>query len=492
MPELKKRFGNEAIFVGVNLDEVDKNSELGRRADQSIGTSGISIRSVRDVYTEMGSVTPTGDGKAGEFKSTCTLYGIGSRLIATLQQQAGFTNSDVAASKGSFKLGPVEPRELYARRGDRVQKQGEIKSEDVAAANKTVRDELAAAKGSKDFGEAEKHHLAALKASDSISMGQLNTLLENLRKTAEEERRKEESKQDKVKLAKLEKEQQEATDFLDAKSKVRLEMGLACGNAGQTESGKKWILEAGRRNPQLFDMCAGSAGLAQAMSANKFSEADISDVFEKARKPEYAALTDDKIEKIEGAKPADASDKAERTWTRIKSKRDWDETLARAEKEKKPIIVIGGGREWCKYCKSMEDAGAYKGVLDKYGDKAIVVHVDPGSKDAAESEIGQQVYSQLGMSGSPVTAVISVSRTSRGLVADKPDRLFDKENWSKVDPKRQIKEKHYHDFLKSQFDAAKERMKGSDEPRRRLPPKYLAFLDFSEAPDIYGDLREFA
>lgn len=481
LPALKKQFGNEAIFVGVNLDEVDRNSELGKRADKSIGTSGQTIRGTGIVYTEMGSVTPGQGGKPGAFADTCILAGIGRNLMSTLAEQTSFSNRAIADTKGKFKLGPHEPRE-YERLTDRTQKQGEAKPEDVIAANKKVQDALAKAHGAKDFAEAEKHYLDAIKASDSISIGQLNQLRERLRAAQLEEEKKETGKQDAARIKALKDQQQAVDDLLLAKSDARLEFGLACGKAGERETGKKWILEAGRRNPRLFadpsSANPGAYGLAQSMSASSFSDQDVGDVLAKAKLPEYAAITDDKIEAPRRPERRDAPEPAMRM---IKTKADWEKALADAEKEKKPLFVIGGGREWCKFCGQMEDDGAYRDAIQKYGKDAIVIHIDPGSKDATEAAIGRELGDLFGMSTYPTTAVAAVRR-NRGKLEVEGTQLYS--SWQKADPKRNEK---YQKFLKEQIEAAKKRM--TPRERERSDPRdwRLVHLDFAEE-DIYSGL----
>lgn len=476
MPELKKQYGNQAIFVGVNMDEVDKKSELGRRADQSIGTSGQSIRSTGIVYTEMGAVTPGTDSKPGAFVSTCTLAGIGSNLMATLAEQTRFTNATVESTKGKFKLGPMEPRE-YARSSDRPQKQGEVKPKDVTEANKTVQAELTKARQAKTFDEAEKHYVAAIKASDSISMGQL----EKLRTSLAQQQKEAEEKKDKAKSKELATQQQEIDDLLEAKSTTRKELGLACGRAGNPDAGVKWLAEAARRNKDFRDNPNDNLLCEMSPSDSGFKEKHQQDLLALLKKPEYAPITDDKIEV---PKPPET---AKSKMREIKTEADWKKALDDAKKEGKPIVVVGGYED-CFYCKKMDKAGTYDELVKKYGDKAIIVHIDPVTNEGSpQQKIGKKIADLFHMGSYPVTGVAAVKSDGHGGLTI--DQAKTKEGFTE--------QSQYLDFVGKNIERARKLMPEPKKPKREPEPKSdwrdyrLTHLDdarYLQIPDIYGEL----
>ena len=201
-----------------------------------------------------------------------------------------------------------------------------------------------------------------------------------------------------------------------------------------------------------------------------FKEKNRQDLLALLKKPEYAPITDDKIE---APKPPEANKSKMRE---IKSAEDWKRALADAKEQRKPVVVVSGSPD-CFHCNKMKKAGTYDELVKKYGDQAIIVYIDPETnKGSKQQMIGEQVAGLLGITSYPTTAVAAVKSDGRGgLTLDQP--------------KLQggfTEQKQYLEFIKQNIERAKKLMpEERKKPNPRPGPRERDAYVYLDIPDIY-------
>ena len=89
---------------------------------------------------------------------------------------------------------------------------------------------------------------------------------------------------------------------------------------------------------------------------------------------------------------------------------NYDAALKQAKAEKKKVLILFTGSDWCSWCKQLRKNVLDKGVFEKYAkENLVLVYFDfPNNRKIANSQMGiqQSMAKKFGIKGFPTTVVI--------------------------------------------------------------------------------------
>jgi hypothetical protein len=413
-------YGDKAVFVYIDTSKYPPGSAMGKwvAAGHNIST-----------YTRVYSVQADENGRPAKLKDLGGSWGTGWDVVGRTQDRVNAGQREMLRERPRFtdfsEVGHLPLAELKATR-------------DKIAVHMAVADAAARPKGTDanpnpvpDPIKATEHFMLAVREADKFSPQQLHDEQRLLARELEAARLRKDPK----KQAEVVDQQKLVQELQEAQWKTRLEFGLACGHLGRPEDGKKYILEAGQRNPKLWEPLvpvlpltpspawdsvlprlpgAFTPMVAVPLAANKYSPADIQDLITKSQLPEYKpfVLRDPPLRR-DLPRPTIRPDErtAPLTEAIIESRYEFSDNNAdprrnlEAAKKKsfetgRPLVVVLGGKT-CPECKKYEMRTMEQvRQLDQQG--AVFVYVS--------AERRPDIYEQSGAAGFPATIVYNVNR----------------------------------------------------------------------------------
>jgi hypothetical protein len=267
----KRLMGSKAIFVylDTNKDAPNRGWVLGGKYPS--------------VCTRVAWVPATRDGKVAPLKDIGGSWGVGWDAAGHTSDRVSQALRLAQREKGKFK-------DLPEYKLDRINLVG----------MRTARDQVRrfTAEAHKDearasYASAAVEYRRAMASADRFTIGQLTKEIQRAEREREKEAKK--SKPSAAKLDAFGATKEIAQELIAAKADSRYNIGLTYGHsklAAKKEEGKEMILQAGRRNPELFAATALPA-LKAAMLKHGYNDKDYDEVVEKSKKPQYGKLVDD-------------------------------------------------------------------------------------------------------------------------------------------------------------------------------------------------------
>lgn len=242
---------DRAVTVYVDMDRVDRNSNIGRFVDRNVRNSNLA-------YTMVFSLSPDRRGMPTPDSPTMTAWGGRGEIGGLLQNQLGFAENNMRARRGGFNVPPEMVREQPRDRVERPENgerfddtpQGRL-AKARADIIKNYRDGCRAT----NVRDGEAAFTKAIKTADAVNpsdvrheRSRLTTELADFYRMDAQAQRKQYQKSLDIRRELL-----QIKVLEDMKWMTRASCGMNCHKWGDAEKGRQYIRDAGDIHPGIFD-----------------------------------------------------------------------------------------------------------------------------------------------------------------------------------------------------------------------------------------------
>lgn len=392
---------DRAVTVYVDMDKVDRNSSIGRFADQHVRNSNLA-------YTMVFSLSPDRRGVPTPDSPTMTAWGGRGEIRGLLQNQLGFAENNMRARRGAFNVPPDMVRDGPRDRVDRPE--GSEKFDDTPQ-GRLARARADILKSYKDgcratnASDGEAAFIKAIKTADSVNpadirheRSRLTTELADFYRMDPQSQREQQQR-----MMDIRRELLQTKVLEDMKWLTRASCGMHCHKWGHPDKGRKYIQDAGDIHPAIFDgkLLRGSAPFfgikpdaiesiiqegrrRHGLPPQRLDARVTEGATELPRQPEpppqkqrQDVRRPEVVRRPERSdvRPAghDETEKLDLDRFQFHGEKDLQAALDTSRATGKPL-VIKIGADWCLPCKALEKT--LTTVEPKMKDDAIFIHLD--------------------------------------------------------------------------------------------------------------------